>query len=311
MFDWLRYFPLSLGFKQTYDYVVPKGPYFSALKQLGWRFGDSEFSFSAPSTNRVWGNSRYARKAAVRNFAMSKDVLKLSLENYSPSFMPTLSWQYNRFFVREWIFVGPWFSGEKASLSMFIEVVGKSQDHQFEGSFFHPRVFESAVSDWLDAYYGYRKSGSKAAFGGPVDWRILDISDTVKSVRFEIQKIEASKENPKIYQHVMMPIAHDRFINISFNFSGLRRVEKYLDTTPVFELCDSIINSFKLKIGPATLSERNKVANTCPDMDVTPEFGELQWPTKKYPNRGKSKTQENERDITNQKDKSVPKLEKQ
>lgn len=294
MTNWLKYFPLSLGFRQSNEFAIPQGPYFSQLKSQTWRFSDSAFHFSAPRPNNIIGFERYSRKAVKINYSTRTNLNKVRVSNYTPTFMPSLRWNYCRFFANEWFFVGPWFSGEKASLTMIGDVIEIDSAKDYEGSsFFHPRVFESVVADWLDSFYGHRKSGRSSLFAGPKDWTILDISETIKAISMEIHKIEFSKKNPVIYKNIFFPISNNRFMNITFNFSGLRRKENYTDTTPVFELCDKIVESFRLKVGPESLAQWQRVAKTCPDMSLTPTFGELQWPIRK----SRKKNQETEKEI--------------
>lgn len=294
MTNWLKYFPLSLGFKQSNEFSIPQGPYFSKPKSQTWRFSDSEFHFSAPRPNNIIGFERYSRKAVKINYSPRTDLNRVHASNYPPRFMPSLRWDHCRFFANEWFFVGPWFSGEKASLTMIgdVVVIDSSKDYE-DSSFFHPRVFVSVVADWLDSYYGHRKSGRSSLFAGPKDWKILGISKTIKAISMEVHKIEFSRENPVIYKNIFFPISGNRFINITFNFSGLRRNENYTDATPVFDLCDKIMESFKLEVGPESLAQWQSIADTCPDMSLAPTFGELKWPIRK----SRKKNQESEKEI--------------
>lgn len=175
MLDWLRYFPLALGFLQKNSPVTPKGPYFSKLRPQRWCFGDSTFTFKAPWANPVFGAERFGRSIETRS-PESENILDYSLSSYKELFMPNDRWQRGWIYSREWYFVGPWFSGSQSSLLMSAVIIGQSKRNDFRStSFFHPRVFEAAVADYLSSYYGHEKMGRKPRYRGPLNWRLVPI----------------------------------------------------------------------------------------------------------------------------------------
>lgn len=152
-----------------------------------------------------------------------------------------------------------------------------------ESSFFHPRVFENAVTDYLNSYYGHIKTGGKPHYRGPLNWKVLDISSTIKAVLMDIHVIgNTSKEKPDLKRLAFFPISNTQIVCLSFNFGGVSIYKKEpVDPTPMLELFDKIIGTFKLEVGPKTLANWNAVKASCPDMSITQEFGELKWPIEK------------------------------
>ena len=65
-------------------------------------------------------------------------------------------------------------------------------------------------------------------------------------------------------------------IDISFGDVAIYRDK--IKAAPLFQLCDSIIDSMRLEVGKDTQAEWNKVKATCPDMSITETFGEFPWP---------------------------------
>jgi len=147
-------------------------------------------------------------------------------------------------------------------------------------SFFHPRVFENAIVDYLHSYFGHVKTGGKPHFRGPLNWKILDISDTIKAAIMDIHVIgNTSINNPCLKKMIFFPISDTQIINLYFDFGGtLISGRDRVNPTPMLELADKIIASFRLEVGPKTLADWNAVKAVCPDMSITPEFGELKWP---------------------------------
>jgi hypothetical protein len=281
MLDWLRYFPLGLGFLQNHKYLTPKGPYFPKLRPQRWQLGDSAFAFKAPWANSVFGAQRYGWRAESRSPGSDDICCTYNLHSYDSDWMPLDRWQYAVFFGREWYFVGPWFSGMRLFSSMSATLMGQTQHNDFHNaSFFHPRVFETAIADYLNSSYGLQKMGRKPRYRGPMNWRILPISSSVRAVCFDIYKIEQSIENPNVTRHIIFPISHNRFVKIEFNYGGARLVENSYDASPAFDLSEAIINSFKLEVGPTMQAQWDEVKAYCPDMSLTTEFAELKWPIK-------------------------------
>lgn len=276
MFDWLRYFPLELGFRKSQVFVTPRGPNFAFTRTQHWVIGDSRFYLRAPASRSVFGFGRYGRGAASRSAWF--DLLEEFPRSDFGSFMPNERWQQLHFYTRQWNFVGPWFSGGKGFISMSARVIGQRERTDYRcASFFHPRVFETVVADFLSSFYGHDKYGKKARYRGPMNWLLLNISPSIQAANFEIHETDHGCD---ISRHVMFPVAHDRFIWVKFEYSGVSLLRSSFDTTPLLNLTQSIINSFRLEVGPTMQAQWDEVKATCPDMSLSPEFAELKWPIK-------------------------------
>jgi hypothetical protein len=277
MLDWLRYFPLTLRYSS--EPVTPQGPYFPWMLKHKWQFRDSYFHLRCPIANPVMGDPGLWRKSLSPG---RDDITQYSFNNGQLALMHTQQrWRHEHFFARTWLFVGPWFMGIKSFLAFSASIITAKKTEMFpESSFFHPRVFENAVVDYLNSYFGHVKTGQKPHFRGPLNWKILDISDTIKAALMDIHVIgNTSINNPCLKKMIFFSISDTQIINLYFDFGGtLISGRDPVNPAPMLELADKIIASFRLEVGPKTLADWNAVKAICPDMSITPEFGELKWP---------------------------------
>jgi hypothetical protein len=244
-----------------------------------WQLRDSYFYFRCPLVNPVIGDPGIGNKPLS---PARGDITQHSYNNGQRALQTTGGrWDHEHFFGRTWLFVGPWFMGIKSNLSLSASLITPWKAEMFaNSSFFHPRVFENAIVDYLNSFFGHVKTGGKPHFRGPLNWKVLDINDTIKAALMDIHVIgNTSKENPKLNRLVFFPISNKKLVCLFFDFGGtpIYKVNR-VNPTPMLELADKIIASFRLEIGPQTLADWNAVKAVCPDMSITPEFGELKWP---------------------------------
>lgn len=283
MLDWLRYFPLA--FRIDSGPVIPRGPYFPKLRVQRWVVGDSVFRFKAPWTHSIIGAERYRETARSRGPG-GGNILDCRLRSESDSVMPNDRWQVGRFYEKWWFFSGPWFARSRATFKMYGEIIGQKKRSDYQGSsFFHPRVFESAISDYLNSYYGHERVRSKPLYRGPLNWKSLPISPSVYGASFDIHQIDMSVENPRLTRHLIFPVSHDRIVSIVFDFGdvpigNVSFAESKVDSAPLFNLNDSIVETFSLEVGPTMQAQWDEIKAQCPDMSLTDSFGELKWPIK-------------------------------
>ncbi|MDO6423450.1 hypothetical protein [Saccharophagus degradans] len=284
MLDWIKFFPYAA--RCDYNPSEVRGPYFSAPKKVRWRLGDSALNFRAPRSNPIFSFSGLGRKV-TRLSPGRKDVLKTRWQYLylGRSGAPENKWVYQHIYQNIWYLVGPWFSGEQTHLSISAVLITADGGEQSgdEKSLFHPRAFEGAVANILDAGYGYERNGTgkKAHYRGPLNWKVLPISSTVQGVVCDVHCIgNTSVENPVLLRQVYFPVSSNQLIRIKFEFGGTKIYLDKVCAPRLFELCDSIINSLQLDVGETMLAEWNKVKESCPNMSITPTLGEFPWPLK-------------------------------
>ncbi len=278
MLDLIKFFPFASGNAPKPTEI--RGPYFSRPRKNKWFLGDSLFYFAAPWANPIFSISRRGRTVDAISPG-SANILTANLERVpGSSNAPRSAWDYHHFYNKNWYFVGPWFTGEQACLHASALLCSADERLSFANvNLFHPRGFESAISDFLDNFYGYTRSGKKPHYRGPLNWRVLPLSPSIQGVVCDIHCIgNSSKENPTLHRTVFLPVSPKRFIRIIFDFGGTAIYQDEMCAPPLFKLCDSIIDSMRLQVGKSTQAEWDKVKATCPDMSITETFGELPWP---------------------------------
>lgn len=281
MFDWIKFFPFACR-----DDVKPaevRGPYLTKPKTVKWRLGDSTLRFKAPRSNPVFGlDGRDWPVNAVS--PKRKDIFKTigPRPNAGHTDDPVNRWHYHSFYSNTFFFIGPWFTGVQARLEHRAHILYPSINSAFfDKNLFHPRVFESAVASVLDCYYGYHQFNTKkrAFFRGPLNWRVLPISKSIQAIVCDIHAIgNGGKDNPHLYREIYIPVSATQILSIDLDFGGVNIYQDEVCSKPMFELCDSIIDSLQLEVGEQTQAEWDKVKATCPDMSITETFGELPWP---------------------------------
>lgn len=283
MLDWIKFFPFAS--RDDNNPLEVRGPYFTKPKTVKWTLGDNRLFFNAPRSNPVFSLSR--RGSSFESVLPKRtDILKGDWQVlYASDHQGPLSeWEHQLFYLNTWFFIGPWFAGEQSRLKVSGILISAKADSSFKGkSLFQPRIFESAIADSLDNCYGYSRTstGKKPHHRGPLNWRVLPISSSIQAVVCDIHTIgNTNKDNPKLTRELYIPISEHQLICIHFSFGGTSIYHDDIRSKPMFELCNSIIDSMRLEVGEQTQAEWNKVKATCPDMSITETFGELPWPLK-------------------------------
>lgn len=281
MLDWLKFFPFvstSRVFARP-DIQEIRGPYIATPRKNRWRIGDSTFYFKAPWTNPILGFGGlggYGRTVTSINPG-GRNILRSDWERVSGSAgkCPRVQDQW-WFYAKDWYFVGPWFTGDEGCLKGSALLIDTRQDAQ--SNLFHPRVFESTVCDYLDYGYGYRRSGDKPDYRGPLNWWIKPLCSSIQAVVCDVHEIHnGGIDHPDVTRFVFFPVSTHQFIEISFYFIGLD-IHDEVRAQPIFALCNSIIDSMRLEVGKSTQAEWDKVQETCPDVSLSETMGEFKWP---------------------------------
>ncbi len=295
MLDWLKFFPFA--WRDDHKPAEVRGPYFPKLRQNKWFLKDSLIRFSAPISNPIFGFSGRGDSVDERTPGTA-NLLETEWERVygRADGAPVNPWDRDIFYSNTWYFVGPWFTGIQARLNTNALLITANERGMFsDKNLFHPRVFETAIANYLDISYGYDKAGRKPRYRGPLNWRVLPLSSSIQAVVCDIHHIgNSSKENPDLQRQIYFPITPQNMIRINFDFGDIDIYRDEVRAKPLFKLCDSIIETFRMEVGKNTQAEWDKVKATCPDMSITDTFGELPWPlTLEKPSKGPK-----EKDIT-------------
>ncbi len=294
MYDWLKFFPLKWNAHNNPTEI--RGPLFPKLKKNKWLLGDCTLHFGAPRANPIFGFSGQGTAVGALSPKRANILEALWQRAYSGSDGPASEWDIDIFYVNNWYFVGPWFTGYQAELSAHALLITADKNHSFAcKNLLHPRVFESAVFNYLDKRYGYTKAGRKPKYRGPLNWRTLPLSNSIQAVVCDVHEIgNGCRENPGLHRLVFFPISPQQFVRINFDFGDTEINRDEVRAKPLFKLCDSIIDTLRLDVGQTTQANWDKVKETCPSMSITESMGEFPWPLQ----NPKKSSKNSEMDIT-------------
>lgn len=270
---------------QRDNYCVPKGPCF---KWASWK------------TLPLMGNRLRVKvprhcpaDSPVKQYDLpfGKDPIGRSMGTYPRVTRANEHWGYWRGLYRRYAFWGPWMSGCKAELAFAISVIGRREEFEFHGtSFFHPRAFESVLTQYLNDLYGHQLWDTTKAdprplprHAGPVDWKphyhlpVFSTSCKIYETGMDGKTLEANPERLFFF-----PISDRHFVKVLFKRELYARDSKgkpTYDASPVRDLQEAIFNSISLELGPEAQASYDRIKAECPDMRLTENFAPLNWPT--------------------------------
>ena len=277
--DWIKFFPFVNGRMPDHLIHEVKGPYFRKRWKNTWNIGDSQFEFYAPWANPIIGTKGDSRGTYARQPGKA-DVLIKTFERSIMADGPYVSgWDTSYFYANRWYFLAPWFKGVEATLLVKAAVVKSYEPAPGDNlGFFNPRVFELAVGQYIDKRFGKDFQGDgKPFYRGPMTWDILPISDTVNALLLDLHFIgNTCVENPLLERAMYFPVSDNQFVEITLDFGDTEILLDPVRTIPQMELCDSIISSMRLHVGPNTRAAWEKAQR--PGVKLSESMGEFNWP---------------------------------
>ncbi|QKX15815.1 hypothetical protein [Microbulbifer sp. YPW1] len=267
MLDFIKYNPFEL--REQNGLCIPKGPNFTRARKYTYDLLGSKLSFKAPKQFYLFrpGSEQYTPR-----------WFEYDLESLKPGNDPTQTWWHSLLFSRKYAFYGSWFVGEKADASFAILAMAPEVPPE-NLNFLHPRAFESAISGYLTAEYGYDEWGKGVArWRAPLKWKAIDDLPVPAALLHVENTIDMHRT---IY--FLFPITKDRIISLSFSYhlhasGSFEEKESIVSSKPVLDLINNIINSVELKPSPELEKELAELRKSCPDLNVSKNFPPLKWP---------------------------------
>ena len=267
-----------------------QGPSFAWAQNLNLTLADNTIMLKAPRHAPSNASTKAAGPWYKDNELYCKPV--------PDSFMPSQNWLELQALAREWEFYGPWFIGGVTYLNLSAVVITRNSEKADAKtvplSFFHPRVFEHELCEYLIDYFGHEYDKSEADWLAPVNWQVVK-GLPVFGARFDV----APFNMPSTRKHyIVMPITDDHMLLFSFKLGGIVQAsniqkgqcefthvgqERFrLDQAPVLELMESIIQSITVTLSPKNQQAYDKIKAENPElkMAVSDTLAPLQWPVK-------------------------------
>ena len=276
--DWIKFFPFVNGRMPDHLIHEVKGPYFSKRWKNTWKFGGSQFEFYAPWANPIIGTKGDSRGTYAHQPGKADLLTKIFERSITAGGLDRPGWDASYFYANHWYFLAPWFKGVEATLAVKAAVI-KPLGPGDGGSlgFFNPRVFELALGQYLDKRFGRARYDGKPSYRGPMTWEILPISDTINALLLDLHFIgNTCVENPLLERAIYFPVSDSQFVEITLDFGDTEILLDPVRTIPQMELCDSIINSMRLHVGPKTRAAWENAQR--PGVKLSESMGEFNWP---------------------------------
>jgi len=272
-------------------FCAPKGPAFQRAKTINTNIAGTTIEFRAPKhspTRRLKGKPIFPNKyyeQPTQNF--SPYALRFE-SNFSPEFTVADLWEHAPLFKHQWGFYGPWFTGHLANLEMNFNVIQLKQSETTQRkekpSFFHPRVFEQIVGDYLTNRYSAHQDDGQAEWVAPVNWQPIS-SLPIVAVRLKVCPNEQVTTN-NYHEHFFFPITNKQLGKITFRPrqnapSSMTQAEKdaMISRENVIALMDNIINSLKVELSPEAAAAQAKALEGMDDTSLVTTFAPMQWST--------------------------------
>ena len=279
MIDWIKYFPLEIrNIEKFKKQETPRGPSFNFATTKEFNIGGSQLCFKTPR-HRPSQSSYKSFNAGHRS-----DLLLHRYSEYSRDTMPDDSWLSMPAFSRNFAFYGPWFIGPQYQLGMYINIITPRTPKE-DVSFFHPRALENALANHLISLYGHEGSNTNRSSVAPINWtpnKSLPVPAVVYDIMPAPENNTGSREQifsfPVTNQHILKVILVHDIYDQDMALS-IEQLKDLFDVTPMEQLADDILKSFKLTLSPEIQAQYDRVKATCPDMSLVEEFAPLKWST--------------------------------
>ncbi|WOX04857.1 hypothetical protein [Microbulbifer pacificus] len=252
-------------------FCVPKGPDFPSSRKYTYKLQGSSLSFRAPTQIHIGrpGSEQLTSKWKVDDL---KDLSPHDTETYNHT------WYGRAIFQRKYALYGPWFTGEMAEAGCNLAAVAPKKLNT-DINFLHPRAFESALSGYLTADFGYQQDDAGVAdYCGPLQWQPIKRLP-VPAVRFMV-KSEDWSHRAILY---CFPISKNRILIFNFYFDqrisgNFAEMDAAISPKPAMELIDNIINSVEFVPSPELEKNLAELRTSCPNLAVSDTFPPLKWP---------------------------------
>ena len=274
MLHWIKYFPLALWD----SFGEPGKPYFSGLRPKAFHFGESLLRFKTPPNGLILGG-RWGEHVSAITESQKDNLLERGIREITHNKV-NKNWSSTSLYFRRWYFQKPWLGRVDDVISFSILLIGPTDDNdtkfrKYDGlSFLNPRVFESVLSEYLEALFGHNIFRGKCRYRAPVYWSRRELSQGFYAADFEVHKVDQSEENPIPERYLFFPVSENRFVEVSASFLGARR-----SSDTFSKLCDyleNILNTFHFTPSDAFKAEMASYKKQ--GIELTENFPPLKWP---------------------------------
>lgn len=265
-------------FRRQTEYCSPKGPNINWAPWRRFSINGTEIKLKVP---RHKSRSPMETQSPRVHYELNKDQFEDYRNNKN-------RWQALGIIARGWDFNGPWFIGTRASMDMHAVIITPKVNNS-SLSFFHPRAFESGITDFMAYLYSDKISSvdkSQHMWLTPMNWQPL-LNHPCIAVQFDALANKAVKHDgmnrflffPLTDQHILMikfPITRHNFY-IYPNTEAELHTDKWINNAPMEQLATDIIHSLKITLSPEAKQQQEKALAGLPDSSLIREFPPIKW----------------------------------
>lgn len=272
MLNWLKYAPFK--WRKAPEFCTPQGPKFSSARALKFSLAGTEVTLRLPRHR-----SGYRSQEQLKPKAGPLDISQSSTSYYNQGVMQDNRWRQRLVASRSWGFWGPWFTGARGEVTFSASIL-VPDNVDTSVSFFHPKVFESMVADYLTALYGRRIGSLGALYEGPINWKPLDIH-SVLVASFYVLAHHTGDSNTRM---LLLPIGDCQLLKCSFSIdqhsSGSQKEkDQTVDRSTMEKLVQDIIDSLEITLSPDAQAQQRKALKDCDNPQLCETFPPLKWTT--------------------------------
>ncbi len=258
------------------EYCTPKGPAFKQSQAIVFSIDGTMIGLKAPKHKTVYSSNEQIKPK--RRYQLSEFIFR----DYPRDFVKDQSWKKAIIFSRSWSFYGPWFTGPVAELPFSTTLI-KATNKKSE-SYFHPRAFETAVSDFISQQYSHDfDQNNVQEWLAPIDWQPYS-----NGVRFKVTPNPNVINASFIREYAMVALTDDIILVFTFwlrqRVSGvIKDKDKMVNRQPLEDLVGDIIDHIKIDFSPEAQAQKDKALEGLEDASLSPAFAPLKWSNAEQP----------------------------
>ena len=242
--------PLKWKFKDLKQPCIPTGPDFSSAREIKFSLNDTIVSFYSPPSTPIQLGPLQSPQDNYSIYQDAQYITEVGRDN-----LPRLD-----LFYLGWAYYGPAFTGYVGELSLAGAVIAPRPTHK-NFSVFNPNDFEHLIETNERHYYGNEEDFTSGRPDSqlPVNWRIVSGRE-FSGISYEVVPMF----NGARIQMVLLPLRHDRYLELSFHFSkkflgNYQETEAMISSAPMNELAENIINSLSIQLSEAAQREKEEI----------------------------------------------------
>ncbi|GLS24536.1 hypothetical protein [Marinibactrum halimedae] len=257
--------------KEQTEPFTPKGPNLSRLKNHKLKLDGSVIEIRCPRHRSPHRES----KVLKGNIALCGENLR-----YGGAFGP--NWKPIYAFTHQWEFYGPLGTGTSGTVTLSLDLL-TYREHKKEVSYFTPRAFEFAVTQFLTDKYGESEKsvGNKIQYiFAPLNWRVMK-EFSVPAARFDMDISDETRSR----HFLMFPVSSDFFalVRIEINrvsntqWKRYPKLDDFVRPDEMFALRDLVFDNITLTLSPEAQTQQKAALEGLDDTELVKSFPPIQW----------------------------------